>query len=99
MVLASPQLRHSSSFASNPSIKVSTVAFSQLQRYPYLTHTTNNTIMTRISLFLSTLALVATSAASAVVDLTPQNFDDVVLKSGTPSLVEFFAPWCGRKYS
>lgn len=36
------------------------------------------------------------SAKSAVVDLIPANFDDVVLKSGTPSLVEFFAPWCGH---
>lgn len=35
-------------------------------------------------------------AKSAVVDLIPTNFDDVVLKSGKPSLVEFFAPWCGH---
>jgi protein disulfide-isomerase A6 len=36
------------------------------------------------------------AAASAVVDLTPSNFDSVVLKSGKPALVEFFAPWCGH---
>jgi protein disulfide-isomerase A6 len=38
----------------------------------------------------------AVSAKSAVLDLIPSNFDDVVLKSGTPTLVEFFAPWCGH---
>lgn len=47
-------------------------------------------------LLLSVLALVSTSAASSVLDLIPDNFDDVVLKSGKPSLVEFFAPWCGH---
>ncbi|KFH47658.1 Protein disulfide-isomerase-like protein [Hapsidospora chrysogenum ATCC 11550] len=42
-------------------------------------------------------ALAATAAArSAVMDLIPSNFDDVVLKSGKPTLVEFFAPWCGH---
>lgn len=30
-------------------------------------------------------------ATSNVIDLTPANFDDVVLKSGKPALVEFFA--------
>lgn len=51
--------------------------------------------MARLSyLLLSCLSIV--SAASAVVDLTPKNFDSVVLKSGKPALVEFFAPWCGH---
>ncbi|KAM4056136.1 thioredoxin domain-containing protein [Hirsutella rhossiliensis] len=44
---------------------------------------------------LAALAAVA-AAKSAVIDLTPSNFDDVVLKSGKPTLVEFFAPWCGH---
>jgi protein disulfide-isomerase A6 len=39
---------------------------------------------------------VAVAAKSAVIDLIPDNFDKVVLKSGKPSLVEFFAPWCGH---
>lgn len=40
--------------------------------------------------------LPALASAEAVLDLTPKNFDDVVLKSGKPALVEFFAPWCGH---
>ncbi|TPX10451.1 uncharacterized protein E0L32_008670 [Thyridium curvatum] len=38
----------------------------------------------------------AVAAKSAVLDLIPDNFDKVVLKSGKPTLVEFFAPWCGH---
>ncbi|KAG5925596.1 hypothetical protein E4U42_004145 [Claviceps africana] len=49
------------------------------------------------SFVLATLAAAAAAAAhSAVIDLTPSNFDEVVLKSGKPTLVEFFAPWCGH---
>lgn len=40
--------------------------------------------------------LPALAAAAGVLDLEPNNFDDVVLKSGKPALVEFFAPWCGH---
>lgn len=40
--------------------------------------------------------LPALASASSVIDLTPKNFDEVVLKSGKPALVEFFAPWCGH---
>ncbi|KAG6041227.1 Protein disulfide-isomerase erp38 [Claviceps citrina] len=47
------------------------------------------------SFVLATLAAIA-AAGSAVIDLTPSNFDQVVLKSGKPTLVEFFAPWCGH---
>ena len=46
-------------------------------------------------ILVSGLSLLATATA-AVVDLDPKNFDNVVLKSNKPALVEFFAPWCGH---
>jgi len=55
--------------------------------------------MARLSfLFVSCLALLleVVNASSAVIDLIPSNFDKIVLKSGKPVLVEFFAPWCGH---
>jgi thioredoxin 1 len=30
-----------------------------------------------------------------VLDITDQNFEDEVLKSGIPVVVDFWAPWCG----
>jgi len=33
---------------------------------------------------------------SFVVDLTPSNFDEIVLDEGKHAIVEFFAPWCGH---
>ena len=45
---------------------------------------------------LAALVATATASGSSVIDLTPSNFDEVVLKSNKPALVEFFAPWCGH---
>jgi len=36
------------------------------------------------------------SGSGQVVELTDSNFDELVLKSDEPWLVEFFAPWCGH---
>ncbi|GAB7339218.1 hypothetical protein MBLNU457_5876t2 [Dothideomycetes sp. NU457] len=47
-------------------------------------------------LLTGALAVCGANAASAVLDLLPSNFDDIVIKSGKPALVEFFAPWCGH---
>src|SRR6266516_7434386 len=53
--------------------------------------------MVRLTYFiLSSLAVLGVSASSAVIDLIPDNFDKIVLQSGKPALVEFFAPWCGH---
>ena len=52
--------------------------------------------MVRLShLLLPSLTLLGANA-SAVIDLIPSNFDEIVLKSSKPALVEFFAPWCGH---
>lgn len=52
--------------------------------------------MVLLKSFVLTGLAAAVAAKSAVLDLIPSNFDDVVLKSGKPTLVEFFAPWCGH---
>lgn len=54
-----------------------------------------NRILPAVVALLPALAA-ASAPASSVIDLTPKNFDEVVLKSGKPALVEFFAPWCGH---
>lgn len=35
-------------------------------------------------------------SSSAVVDLTPSNFDKLVTNSDDVWIVEFYAPWCGH---
>jgi protein disulfide-isomerase A6 len=41
--------------------------------------------------------LASATLAAAVLELTPENFDKEVLQSGRPSLIKFYAPWCGRE--
>eukprot|EP00316_Scyphosphaera_apsteinii_P018184 CAMPEP_0119308328 /NCGR_PEP_ID=MMETSP1333-20130426/10036_1 /TAXON_ID=418940 /ORGANISM="Scyphosphaera apsteinii, Strain RCC1455" /LENGTH=45 /DNA_ID= /DNA_START= /DNA_END= /DNA_ORIENTATION= len=44
---------------------------------------------------LRTLALLGATVAisGAAVELTPDNFDEVVLKSGKSAFIKFLAPW------
>lgn len=50
-----------------------------------------------LSLALPLLASATTvGSSSSVVDLLDSTFDKVVFESGKPSLVEFYAPWCGH---
>lgn len=35
-------------------------------------------------------------SSSSVIELTPSNFDKLVLRSDDIWIVEFFAPWCGH---
>ncbi|KAF5367576.1 hypothetical protein D9758_003706 [Tetrapyrgos nigripes] len=49
----------------------------------------------RFSFTVFTAALIAAASASNVIDLTPENWDEVV-GAGKSGLVEFFAPWCGH---
>ena len=39
------------------------------------------------------LLCAAASSASAALELTPDNFDDVVFKSGKSAFIKFLAPW------
>jgi len=43
----------------------------------------------RSLLFLAGLA----TAGAAAIELTPDNFDDVVINSGKAAFVKFLAPW------
>lgn len=52
--------------------------------------------MVRLTDYIVPSLLILSTSASSVLDLIPSNFDSVVLKSGKPALVEFFAPWCGH---
>lgn len=38
----------------------------------------------------------SSSSGNDVIELTPRNFDEMVLKSDDLWLVEFYAPWCGH---
>lgn len=47
------------------------------------------------TILLSTLSLVGFAAADSVLALDSKNFDATAF-AGVPSLVEFYAPWCGH---
>ena len=48
-------------------------------------------------LALSTVpATLAMYAGTDVVELTPKNFKNEVMKSDSVWIVEFYAPWCGH---
>jgi protein disulfide-isomerase A6 len=38
------------------------------------------------------------SSSDDVIQLDPSNFDRLVIQSSDIWIVEFYAPWCGRKY-
>jgi hypothetical protein len=38
------------------------------------------------------------SSSDDVIQLDPSNFDHLVVQSSDLWIVEFYAPWCGRKY-
>eukprot|EP01122_Echinamoeba_exundans_P013504 TRINITY_DN5902_c0_g6_i1.p1 TRINITY_DN5902_c0_g6~~TRINITY_DN5902_c0_g6_i1.p1 ORF type:complete len:397 (+),score=83.74 TRINITY_DN5902_c0_g6_i1:382-1572(+) len=48
------------------------------------------------ALLASLVMSIGIVAASDVIDATAKNFDNIVLKSQLPVLVEFYAPWCGH---
>eukprot|EP00967_Tisochrysis_lutea_P025674 scaffold29650_cov40-Tisochrysis_lutea.AAC.1 len=45
---------------------------------------------------LTTLLAATTAAVAGPVELTPANFDELVINSGKAAFVKFFAPWCGH---
>lgn len=51
----------------------------------------NKKMISQILLFIS-----FATVQSKVTELTPSNWDELVVKSGKNSFVKFFAPWCGH---
>ncbi|XP_063218294.1 protein disulfide-isomerase A6 homolog isoform X1 [Bacillus rossius redtenbacheri] len=49
-----------------------------------------------IGLLIAPLSLALYDSGSDVVNLTPTNFDRLVVQSDSVWVVEFFAPWCGH---
>ncbi|KAK9347779.1 thioredoxin-like protein [Lipomyces starkeyi] len=49
-----------------------------------------------IRVFAFLVVAVATVSASNVLELNEKNFDQLIVNGGKPSLVEFYASWCGH---
>lgn len=104
MLAALARVSSQHSWPQGPNVVILECASIQINETPHRSNTlpqettrTTTTTMVRIPQFLTAaLAITGASAASAVKDLLPSNFDDIVLNSGKPALVEFFAPWCGH---
>lgn len=58
--------------------------------------------MSLLNFFVLVLAFLATNcfalypSSGNVIELTPSNFDKLVIKGDEVWVVEFFAPWCGH---
>ena len=75
---------HTKEVIESPSVNVNALCF-----FPAPDHL----LLTFTSMFRSFLVAACAAVASATVELTPDNFDEVVFASGKAAFVKFLAPW------